>query len=167
MFPAKSLYQNLRHSSVWNPQISFQFLRCQPPIFVNCSRYMFNILRCSACCRPSRPWITFSRFSTIFEAFVPHFYLCCSYSIVPESLLNHLNSFHGGMFRLNAKFDSDLLFYSLSHFECDSHTVHMLIQQHLLPPTDWYSEVILVHACTIQSTLLGCQVTSMSHKPFS
>ena len=48
------------------------------------------------------------------------------------SLLNHLNTFHGGMFKLNAKFDADLLLYLLSHFECDSHTVHMLTQRHLL-----------------------------------
>ena len=27
-------------------------------------------------------------------------------------------------------------------------------------PTDSYSEVIIVHTCTFQSTLLGCQVTS-------
>ena len=26
-------------------------------------------------------------------------------------------------------------------------------------PTDYYSEVVIVHACTFQSTLLGCQVT--------
>ena len=50
------------------------------------------------------------------------------------SLLNHLNSFRGGMFQLNAKFEADLVFYSLSHFECNSHTVHMLTQQHLSPP---------------------------------
>ena len=49
-------------------------------------------------------------------------------------LLNHPNSFHGGMFRLNAKFDVDLLLYSLSHFDCNSHTVHMLIQWRLPPP---------------------------------
>ena len=36
------------------------------------------------------------------------------------SLLNHLNSFHGGMVKLNTKFDADLLLYSLSHFECDA-----------------------------------------------
>ena len=29
------------------------------------------------------------------------------------SLLNHLNSFHGGMFNLNAKFDADSLLYSV------------------------------------------------------
>ena len=39
-------------------------------------------------------------------------------------LLNHPNSFHRGMFKLNAKFDADSLLYSLSHFECNSHTVH-------------------------------------------
>ena len=35
------------------------------------------------------------------------------------------------MFKLNTKLDIDLLLYSLSHFECNGHTVHMLIQQHL------------------------------------
>ena len=49
-------------------------------------------------------------------------------------LLNHLNSFHGGMFKLNGKFDADSLLYSLSHFEYDVHTVHMFTQQHQLPP---------------------------------
>ena len=49
-------------------------------------------------------------------------------------LLNYPNSFHGGMFKLNTKFDADLLLYILSHFECDSHTVHMLTQWHLPPP---------------------------------
>ena len=48
-------------------------------------------------------------------------------------LLNHLNSFHGGMFKLNAKFYADSLLYLLSHFECDGHTVHMLTQRCLLP----------------------------------
>ena len=38
------------------------------------------------------------------------------------------------MFKFNAKFEADLLLYSLSHFECNSHTVHMLTQQCLLPP---------------------------------
>ena len=87
---------------------------------------MFNILRCSACCRPSRTWIIFNRFSTIFEVFVPHFYLHYTYYIVPESLLNHLNSVCRGMLKLNAKFDTDSLLYSLSHFECNDHTVHIL-----------------------------------------
>ena len=44
------------------------------------------------------------------------------------------SSFPGGKFKLNTKFDADLLFYSRSHFECDGHTVHMLTQWHLLPP---------------------------------
>ncbi|XP_075860103.1 solute carrier family 38 member 6 isoform X4 [Microcebus murinus] len=56
-------------------------------------------------------WITFNRFSTIFQAFVPHFYLWCTHCIIPESLLNHPNRFHGGMFKLNAKFDADSLLY--------------------------------------------------------
>ena len=48
-------------------------------------------------------------------------------------LLNHLNSFHRGMFKLNSKCDADSLLYSLNHFECDGHTVHMLIQWCLQP----------------------------------
>ena len=49
-------------------------------------------------------------------------------------LLNPLNSFHGGMSKLNIKFDADSLLYLLSPFECDGHTVHMLTQCHLPPP---------------------------------
>ena len=40
--------------------------------------YTFNILRRSDCCRSSRTCIGFKRFSTILEAFVPHFYLHCT-----------------------------------------------------------------------------------------
>ena len=32
------------------------------------------------------------------------------------------------MFKLHTKFDADSYLYLLSHFECDSHTVHMLTQ---------------------------------------
>ena len=93
------------------------------------------------------------------------FYLC-THCIIPESLLSHPNSFSGGIFKLNAKFDADSLLYSLSHFECNSHTVHMLTQQHPPPPLT-PSEVIIVHTCAFQSMLLGCQVASMSCKLFS
>ena len=50
------------------------------------------------------------------------------------SLLHHPNSFCRGRFKLNAKFDADSLTSSLSHFECNGHTVHMLTQLCLLPP---------------------------------
>ena len=50
------------------------------------------------------------------------------------SLLNNLNSFCGGMLKLNAKFDADLLLYLLSHFACDGHMAHTLTQWHLLSP---------------------------------
>ena len=43
-------------------------------------------------------------------------------------------SFHGGMFMLTTKSDADLSLYSLSHFECDGHTVHMLTQWDPPPP---------------------------------
>ena len=67
------------------------------------------------------------------------------------------------MFQFNAKFDADPFLYSLSNFDCDGHTVHMLAE---LAPTDWYSEIIIVYTCAFQSTLLGCQVTSVLRKPF-
>ena len=87
------------------------------------------------CCRPSRAWVTFNRFPIIFGAFVLYLYLRCTHCIIPEILLNYPNSFCGGMFKLNAKFDAYLLFYSLSYFEYDGHRVHMFTQQCLPIPT--------------------------------
>ena len=83
-----------------------------------------------------------------------------------RGLLNHLNSFHRGMFKLNAKFDADSLLYLLSLFESYGHTVHMLTPW-CATPTDKDSVIVIVHACTFQSTLLGCQVISMLRKLFS
>ena len=162
-FHAKSLCLSLRLSSFWNPQISLQFLHCQLLIFVDCSPYTFKVLKYSAYCRPCRTWITFNRFTTIFKAFVPYLYLRCTHCIIPKSLLNHLNSFHGGMFKVNAKSDAESLLYSFSHFEC----VGQSIRAHLMvstAPTDQYGEVIIVQACAFHFTLLGCQVTLILHK---
>ena len=63
------------------------------------------------------------------------------------SLLNHRNSFCRGMFKLNAKFDADLLLYLLSHFECmGPHTVHLLTQRHLpLPLTSTVKSSLFTH----------------------
>ena len=63
-----------------------------------------------------------------------HSYLCFTHCIIPESLLNHPNSFCRGMFQLKVKFDADSLLYLLSPCECSGHAVHMLTQQHLPPP---------------------------------
>ena len=79
-------------------------------------------------------WTTFKRFSTIFDIFVPQFYLHYTHYVIPKSFLNHLNSFHGGMFKLSTKFNADSLLYSHSHFEYHSHTVHMLSQWCRLSP---------------------------------
>ena len=128
-------------------QISFWFSHCQSLIFADCSPDTFNVLSCSACCRPSRTCITFNRFLTIFEAFVPDFYLCFTHCIVPNSLLNHLKTFHGGMFKLNTKFDADSWLSSLSHFECVGHTVHILTQWRLPPPlTSTEKSSLFTHA---------------------
>ena len=54
---------------------------------------------------------------------------------------------HGGMFKLNATFEADSLLYSLSHFECDGHTIHMLTQWHLPPPlTSTVKSLLFTHA---------------------
>ena len=63
-----------------------------------------------------------------------HFYLHCTHYIVPKRLLNHPNSFCGGMFKLHTKYDADSLLYLLTHFECDGHTVHVFAQQPLPHP---------------------------------
>ena len=58
--------------------------------------------------------------------------------------LNHPNNFHRRMFKLNAKFDADSLLYLLCHFECNSYTLHMLTQQHLLPTLP---STVSAHSC--------------------
>ena len=64
-------------------------------------------------------------------------------------LLNHLNSFSGGMFKLNTKFDADSFCFSFSHFQCDGHTVHMLTQQCLPPPmTSTVKLSLITHTCS-------------------
>ena len=50
------------------------------------------------------------------------------------------------MFELNTKFDADLLLYSLSHFEYNRNTIHMLTQQHLPPPlTSTVKSSLFIH----------------------
>ena len=157
MFHARILNENLWHSSSGIPRSASSSHNVSHWSLLTEPDNVFNILRCSACCWPFRTWITLNRFSTIFEGFVPHFYLCCTHYTIPESLLNHPNSFCGGMFKLNAKFDTDSSLYSLSHFECNSHTVHTHTQQCLPCPL----------TSTVKLSFLGCQITSVLCKPFS
>ena len=84
-------------------------------------------------------------------------------SLVAHScgLLNHLNSFCRGMFKLNAKFDADLLLSLFSHFECYGRTVHRLTQWHLPSPLTSTVMSSLFKHVAFQSTLLDCQVTSV------
>ena len=83
------------------------------------------------------------------------------------SLLKHLNGFHGGMFELNTKFDADLYLYSLSHFECTGHTVHMLTKWRLLPLlTSTVKSSLFTHAHSSPLSL-AVRVLLMLRKPFS
>ena len=51
------------------------------------------------------------------------------------------------MFKLNTKFDADLLLYFLSQFECNNHTVHVLTQQCLsLPQISTVKLSLFTHA---------------------
>ena len=119
-------------------------LHCQSPIFVDCSPNSFNIFGCSACWRPSRTSIALNGFPAIFEASAPQFYLSFTHWIIPESLLNHWNSFHGRMSKIQAKLDADSLIYSLCHCESDGRTVHKLRQRH--PTNDWLAPREFTHA---------------------
>ena len=69
-------------------------------------------------------------------------------------LLNHLNNFHGGLFKLDAKFDVHFLLCLLSHFECHSHTVHVFIQWRLPPPlTSTMKSSLFTHMHSIPLSL--------------
>ena len=80
----------------------------------------------------------------------------------PQNLLNHLNTFHGGQgrFKLNAKFDADSLLYSLSHFECDGHTVHLLTPRSTTPLTSTVKSSLFTHGhsspVSLAARLLQC-----------
>jgi hypothetical protein len=74
-------------------------------------------------------------FPAIFKASVPTFYSSFTHWIIPESLLNHWNSFRGRMSKFEAKLDADSLIYSLGHCESDGRIVHNLRQWH--PTNDW------------------------------
>ena len=66
-------------------------------------------------------------------------------------IMNHPNSFRGGMFKLNTKFDT-----LLAHFECDSHTVHMLSQWCLPPPpTSTVKSSLFTHGHSSLLSLAG------------
>ena len=77
-------------------------------------------------------------------------------------------SFHRGMFKLNTKFDADSLLYSLSHFECNSYTVHMLTQWCLLPSlTSAVKSSLFTHAhsspLSLAARLRWCFVNCSYH----
>ena len=83
-------------------------------------------------------------------------------------LLNHLNSFHREMFKFYSKCHADLFLRSLSHFEYDGHTVHMVIQWHLWPPltsTVKFSLFTHVHVSplSLSARLHRCHV---NHPPY-
>ena len=79
-------------------------------------------------------------------------------------LLNHANSFHGGMFKITEKFDEDLLLYFLSHFEkmVTKYTCHSIASTHP-PPTTTVKWTLFTHAqhspLSLAATLYWCGQT--------
>ena len=50
---------------------------------------------------------------------------------------------------------------------CSTHSVILNVTPHsslssVYSPTDWYTEVVIVHTCALQSPLIGCQVIQTS-----
>ena len=93
------------------------------------------------------------------------FYLCSTHCIVPKSLLNHLNSFHGGMLSL---------MQNLMQIHCSTYSVilNVTATQYTCSLKGFYHPHWLVqwsHYCVYMHipvhTLLSCQFTSMSSKP--
>ena len=82
-------------------------------------------------------------------------------------LLNHPNSFHGGMFCLMQNMMQIHCSTYTNHFECDGHTVHMLTQWHLPSPLTSTVKVSLftqVHPSLLSlATRLHQCCTSFSH----
>ena len=86
---------------------------------------------------------------------------------LPVAAAFWITQFARGTFKLNAKFDADLLLYLLIHFECDGHTVHKLNQWRLSPPlTSTVKWSLFTHAhsspLSLAAKLHGCH-TNLSH----
>ena len=126
MFHAKILHQNLRHSTSWNPQISFYFSHCQLPTFDDCSPYSFNIRRCSLVAGLPELGLLSTDSQPSLKHLCHTLQMYCIHCIIPKSLLNHPNC--------KSKYDADSSLFSLSHSECNGWTVHMLSQWHLWAP---------------------------------
>ena len=95
-------------------------------------------------------------------------------------LLNHPNSFHGGMFKLNTKSDAHSLLCSLSQFECLStqytrslnglYWTHWLVQwsrrcSHMRIPV--HCPGLSVYIDVVQRFLVKHQITQVTQPPYS
>ena len=108
-------------------------------------------------CFPKRLWI---RHDT--RAGMLSWWSCHSPVAHSCGLLNRPTSFSGRMFKLNAKCDADSFLYLLSHFKCNSHTVHTLTQWCLAPPmTSTVKSSLFMHVCSsslsLAASLHRCQ----------
>lgn len=129
-------------------------------ISADCIPHVFHTLRGAACRRPSRtcsPRNSLGRLGGVGAA--PVF---AQPSLrPPRNLTRHPNPFRKGTFRLHANRDADSLPRRLRHFQRHGHPGRVFtpgVQRPRWPDR----EVAVVHACAVQSTRLGGQVTGLS-----
>ena len=77
-------------------------------------------------------------------------------------LLNHPNSFSGGIFKLNAKFDADLLFYSVILYTTDTQYRVSLNGPHWLVQWSHHYSCIFQYTLSLATRLHWCH-TICSH----
>ena len=160
MFHAKILCQNLRHSSFWNPQISFQFSHsrwswltadCTPSTFSG-DLLVAGLSEHGSLSTDSWPSLKC----------LCHTFPCTALTALSPKAFRIISIISRGMFKLNTKFHCST--GSFWMWRPQSAHAHSMVST---APTDWYSEFIIAHTCAFQPTLLGCQVTLMSWKLFS
>ena len=131
MFHAQILHQNLGHSSFWNPNsVSSPHTVSRQSLLIAARTHSTS----SGVLLVAGP---FNSFSTIFEVYVPHFYLHCTIlQLIALSLkafwitwivsAGECSSLTKNMMQIGCS--------THCHFECNSPTVDKLTQQCLLPP---------------------------------
>ena len=149
MFQAQILCQNVGHNSFWNPQITFYFSRCQSPIIIDCSctqSIFSDVLFWQAFYLGERE--SLSTDSQPCLKHLCHTFICAALIVLFPKAFWIIQIVSAKEYsRENTKSDADSLLWSLSHFECTSHTVHMLTQRCLPPPlTSTVKSSLFTHA---------------------
>ena len=145
MFHVKILYQNLRHSSFGIPRSdssshtvthwSLSIAACTHSTFSDVL-LVAGLPECVSLSTDSPPSLQCLCHTFIWAALIAS--SLKAFWIIQIVSMEECSSL--------TKFDADSLLYLLSHFECDSHTVHMLTQWHLpLPLNNTVKSSLFTH----------------------